>query len=361
MTEKRSVLVALSGGVDSSVTAALLKKAGHEVVAVTMKTFCHSEFAEGPKACCGLEGIAAARSVSASLGINHFVIDVSERFKKEVIEDFIREYSLGRTPNPCVICNATVKIPDLLLKAKSLGCTDIATGHYAKIIFQEGKHYLYKGEDSAKDQAYFLWRLPRKIFPNLIFPLGDLTKENVRRIAREFGFVNANRPESQEICFIPDGDYSSFVRKHLPKNHPALKPGEIFNEHGESIGKHDGILNFTIGQRKGIGGGNGRRLYVTGISLEKNAVFVGERKDLSCKTVLLEKMNFLVDEPDSDCEVEIMIRHRAKPLAGVLKKGEDGIWKVELDEVAFAVTPGQSGVFFDRKNKNLLIGGGVIL
>ncbi|MBF0409246.1 MAG: tRNA 2-thiouridine(34) synthase MnmA [Candidatus Riflebacteria bacterium] len=361
MAEKRSILVALSGGVDSSVTAALLKDSGYEVVAVTLKTFCYGDFKEGPKSCCGLEGVAAARSVASKLGIQHFVVDVSDRFKSEVIENFTKEYSSGRTPNPCVICNATVKIPDLYDKALSLGCDSLATGHYARIQQSPDGFGLYRGSDRAKDQSYFLWKLPRKILPNLKLPLENLTKDKVREIAQKYCLTNADRPESQEICFIPDGDYVSFLKKLLPVKHKAFKSGDIIDSDGNKIGRHDGTIKFTIGQRKGIGGGNGRKLYVTGIDVDNCVVRVGEYDKLLKKTVFITDLNFLSDEPVSETKVELMIRHRFKPISGTLKNCGNGFWRVDLDADAAAVTPGQSAVFFSTQEPDRLLGGGVII
>ncbi|HNW35760.1 MAG TPA: tRNA 2-thiouridine(34) synthase MnmA, partial [Candidatus Ozemobacteraceae bacterium] len=313
---KERVLVALSGGVDSSVTAALLKEAGHEVFSATLKTFCYAERGGGAKACCGLEGLAAARSAAAALGIPHTVFDVSQAFERDVIDDFTDEYAAGRTPNPCVRCNATVKIPWLLGKARSLGCTAIATGHYARIeTVPEGGEGLFRGLDSAKDQAYFLWELPRDVLPHLRLPLGGMTKPQVRELARRFGLSNAEKPESQEICFVPDGDYVAFLRERLPAGHPGFQSGPIVDTAGNRLGTHTGYLGYTIGQRKGLGGGHGKRLFVTAIRPESRTVVVGEAEDIEGRTLRIDRVNSLLSAPLlREQIVAVQIRHRARAI-----------------------------------------------
>ncbi|MBF0498767.1 MAG: tRNA 2-thiouridine(34) synthase MnmA [Candidatus Riflebacteria bacterium] len=363
-------LVALSGGVDSCVTAALLLEAGHRVTAVTLKTFCYSDRPGGPKSCCGLEGIATARAAASQLGIQHFVFDVSERFKTEVVDDFVAEYAAGRTPNPCVRCNATVKIPDLWERAKRLGCNAIATGHYARVLAlnescqtSSNQDYgLFRGVDRAKDQAYFLWELPSLILPYLRLPLGDLTKTEVRQIARRMGLASAEKPESQEICFIPDGDYARFVADALPKDHPACIPGPVLDQTGHHLPDHQGFLEYTIGQRKGLGGGHGKRLYVTGIDAARRAVIVGEDADLYSTSLTIDRVNLLLSTPpEVGTQISVMIRHRAKALPGVITEVGDR-WHIDLAEAARAVTPGQSAVIFvTTPSGDRLIAGGRIL
>ncbi|MFZ2960807.1 MAG: tRNA 2-thiouridine(34) synthase MnmA [Candidatus Ozemobacteraceae bacterium] len=403
--EKPHTLVALSGGVDSSVTAALLLEAGHRVTAVTLKTFCYAEHPDGPKSCCGLEGIATARTTASQLGIPHLVFDVSERFKTEVIDDFVSEYAAGRTPNPCVRCNATVKIPDLWERAKRLGCTAIATGHYARVerivrpetTFTEkplhsgeltipqlnevegggihgdaiescakpsepGEFGLFRAVDRAKDQAYFLWELPRTILRHLLLPLGGLTKPEVRDIARRMGLASAEKPESQEICFIPDGDYVRFVRAGLPEKHPSRLPGPILDRLGAHLGDHTGFLEFTIGQRKGLGGGHGKRLFVTGIDPTRRAVIAGEASDLNSSTLTIDRVNILLPSlPPVGTPVSVMIRHRATALPGIIEAVGDH-WLIGLSVPARAVTPGQSAVMFTSSpaGDRLIAGGRII-
>ena len=359
---KRSVLVALSGGVDSSVAASLLLEAGHTVVSATLKTFCYNDVQGGPKSCCGLEGITTARAVAGSLGIQHFVFDVSDRFQSEVIDDFVGEYAAGRTPNPCVRCNATVKIPDLLDRAKRLGCDSIATGHYARLAQTPDGIGLFRARDRAKDQAYFLWEVPFTILNNLYFPLGDLTKTEVRELARQRGLISAEKPESQEICFVPDGDYMGFVRRRLPPDHPARISGPILDTAGRALGTHDGFLEFTVGQRKGLGGGHGRKLYVTSIDPIRRAVIAGELGDLDATSLVIDRVNSLAQTPGPDTPVTVMIRHRARPIPGFVRETTSaGTWRLELGEPARAVTPGQSAVIFSPEPENRVLAGGRII
>lgn len=358
----RSILVALSGGVDSSVAASLLLEASHPIISATLKTFCYNDVQGGPKSCCGLEGITTARAVAGSLGIQHFVFDVSERFQSEVIDDFVGEYAAGRTPNPCVRCNATVKIPDLLDRAKRLGCDAIATGHYARLVSTPDGIGLFRAKDRAKDQAYFLWEVPFGILKDLYLPLGDLTKTEVRELARARGLISAEKPESQEICFIPDQDYMGFVRRRLPPDHPARLSGPVFDSTGQILGTHDGFLEFTVGQRKGLGGGHGRKLYVTAIDPTRRAVIAGDIKELEATSLVIDRVNQLAQTPAPDTPVTVMIRHRAKAIPGFVREtAAGGSWRLELEEPARAVTPGQSAVLFSPEPENRLLAGGRII
>lgn len=358
-----NILVALSGGVDSSVAAAILKEQGHSLMGVTLKTFCYAEIEGGPKSCCGLEGIESARAVATKLDIPFTVFDVTERFKTAVIGDFVAEYAAGRTPNPCVLCNATVKIPDLLERARRLGCEAIATGHYAAMVQSPEGPFIERGKDRAKDQAYFLWAVPRHVLPHLVFPLGNMVKSEVRALARTLGLASADKAESQEICFVPDDDYAGFLRNWLPPQHPGFQPGNIVDQQGRTLARHEGYINFTIGQRKGLGGGHGRRLFVTDIQPETRQVAVGEGHEMLEQELFVDQLNLLAPEAAFDESFAIQIRHRAKPLIGklVARSGEKGqaeyCWHIRLEEKARAITPGQSAVFFigDR-----LLGGGRI-
>jgi tRNA-specific 2-thiouridylase len=231
----------MSGGVDSSVAAALLVEQGHQVVGVTMKTFCYSDVNSTGKTCCGLDGILDARRVAAALDVPHYVFDMEESFGKAVIDDFVGEYAAGRTPNPCVRCNSNTKIPDLLRRGRMLGCDWIATGHYARTeISADGVTHVKRGEDRAKDQTYFLWGVPRDVVPHLRFPVGALTKPEVRERARALGLATAEKPESQEICFVPTGDYATFLASRLGEAHVSLQPGALVTSEGDVIGEHSG-------------------------------------------------------------------------------------------------------------------------
>jgi tRNA-uridine 2-sulfurtransferase len=356
--EMKTVLVAMSGGVDSSVAAALLVEQGHRVVGVTMKTFCYSE-KEGPsQTCCGLDGIMDARRVADRLGIPHYVFDVEKDFTRDVIDDFVSEYAAGRTPNPCVRCNGNTKFRDLLRRGAALGCDAIATGHYARMgVDASGAAVLRRGMDRNKDQAYFLWGLPRDILPRLLFPLGELTKPEVRERARALGLTTADKPESQEICFVPTGNYVDVLEERLPADHPALASGSLVTPAGEVIGEHDGFARFTVGQRKGLGGGRGRRLYVLGSRPTSREVVVGSWEELHREQISIGEMNWLSRRPAAGDAVAVQIRHRAPAAeAEVVSAGEDGI-VVRFGEPQRAAAPGQSAVVFAEET---VLGGGRI-
>lgn len=357
---RRRILVAMSGGVDSSLAAALLVEAGHEVVGATMKTFCYSEN-EGPsKTCCGLDGIMDARRVADHLGIPHYVFDVEEEFTRDVIDDFVAEYAEGRTPNPCVRCNSNTKFRDLLRRGRMLGCDGIATGHYVRIDHQ-GESALLRGEDREKDQAYFLWGLPRELLPLLHFPLGELTKPEVRARARTLELVTSEKPESQEICFVPAGDYREFLEKRLPPRHPAFERGSIVSASGEVLGEHGGYAGFTVGQRKGLGGGFPEAMFVLEIRPEAREVVVGTREELFSGGMIVGGSSWLTeDAPPGGSEVLVQIRHRA-PAVRALIVGADsasGHFEFRFQEPQRAVTPGQSAAVFSGER---LLGGGRIV
>jgi tRNA-specific 2-thiouridylase len=356
--EKRTVLVAMSGGVDSSVAAALLVEQGHRVIGVTMKTFCYSEIEGAGKTCCGLEGIMDARNVAERLGIPHYVFDVEKEFNRDVIDDFVSEYARGRTPNPCVRCNGNTKFRDLLKRGALLGCDAIATGHYARMgRSAEGEPVLMRGVDRNKDQAYFLWGLPKELLPQLMFPLGELTKPEVREQARMLGLVTAEKPESQEICFVPTGNYVDVLEQRLPSDHPALSPGHLVNPAGEVLGEHDGFARYTVGQRRGLGGGNGRRLYVLGTRPATREVVVGDWNDLHRSEVRIGELNWLSGVPAVGQAVQVQIRHRAAAAPARVAGYADGTVELVLDEPQRAITPGQSAVIF---RDEVVLGGGRI-
>jgi len=356
--QKRTVLVAMSGGVDSSVAAALLVEQGHRVIGVTMKTFCYSEIEGAGKTCCGLEGIMDARNVAERLGIPHYVFDVEKEFNRDVIDDFVSEYAQGRTPNPCVRCNGNTKFRDLLKRGALLGCDAIATGHYARMgRTPEGEPVLMRGVDRNKDQAYFLWGLPRELLPQLMFPLGELTKPEVREQARMLGLVTAEKPESQEICFVPSGNYVDVLEQRLSSDHPALSPGRLVNAAGEVLGEHDGYARYTVGQRKGLGGGNGRRLYVLGTRPATREVVVGDWDELHRSDVKVGELNWLAGIPAVGEPVQVQIRHRAAAAPARVIGYADGLIELALEEPQRAVTPGQSAVIFQDE---VVLGGGRI-
>ena len=354
----RTVLVAMSGGVDSSVAAALLTEQGHRVIGVTMKTFCYSE-QDGPsQTCCGLDGIMDARRVADRLGIPHYVFEVERDFTRDVIDDFVSEYAAGRTPNPCVRCNGNTKFRDLLRRGAALGCDAIATGHYARMGQDvTGEPVLLRGVDRGKDQAYFLWGLPREILPQLMFPLGELTKPEVRERARALGLSTAEKPESQEICFVPSGDYMDVLRQRLPAEHPALAKGQLVTPEGEVVGEHDGYAGYTVGQRRGLGGGRGQRLYVIGSRPQTREVVVGSREQLHRAELAVGELNWLARQPREGDRVSVQIRHRAPAAEADVVSAADNRLVVRFGEPQRAPAPGQSAVVFAGET---VLGGGRI-
>jgi tRNA-uridine 2-sulfurtransferase len=382
------VLVAMSGGVDSSVAAALLVSQGHTVIGATMKTFCYTGENSTGRTCCGLDGILDARRVAAALDIPHYVFDMEESFGRSVIDDFVSEYAAGRTPNPCVRCNSNTKIPDLLRRARLLGCEAIATGHYARTVRRDdsiagggsaggmndrdvrgdddvrrtdgsagGGVRVLRGLDPGKDQTYFLWGVPRAVLPHLLFPVGELTKAEVREQARRLELATAEKPESQEICFVPTGDYAEFLGQRLGGDHAALQPGPLVTQSGAVVGEHGGYARYTVGQRKGLGGGHGRALFVLGVHPESNEVVVGSHDELFRTDVELGDLNWLHAPPQPGEVVKAQLRHRSRAAdATVVSVATDRI-ALQLVEPQRAVTPGQSGVLYRGDE---LIGGGRI-
>jgi tRNA-specific 2-thiouridylase len=353
-----TVLVAMSGGVDSSVAAALLREQGHRVIGATMKTFCYNESNSTGKSCCGLDGILDARRVAATLDIPHYVFDMEESFGRAVIDDFVDEYVAGRTPNPCVRCNSNTKIPDLLRRGRLLGCDWIATGHYARIERGvDGTPRVLRGIDRDKDQTYFLWGVPVAVLQHLRFPVGELTKSEVRERARSLGLATADKPESQEICFVPSGDYVDFLARRLGEDHAALLPGALVSSSGEVIGEHAGYARYTVGQRKGLGGSHGRALYVLGVRPQANEVIVGSQNELFRDRVEVADLNWLAVPPRTGEAVHVQLRHRAPAAAAHAAAGQSGRLEFRLLEPQRAITPGQSAVVYRGEQ---LIGGGRI-
>jgi len=349
----------MSGGVDSSVAAALLHRSGHRVVGATIKTFCYGD-TEGPSnACCGLEGIADARAVAGRLGIPHFVYDAEETFAEDVIGDFVSEYAAGRTPIPCVRCNSFTKFRDLLGRADALGCELMATGHYARVTREEGgPARLCRAADDRKDQTYFLWALPRDALERLLLPVGELEKTRVREIARELGLTTADKPDSFEICFVPDGDYRGVLRSRLGAEHPALSPGPLVLRDGTPVGEHAGYAGFTVGQRRGLPGGFHRPMYVLEIRPERREVVIGPRSALAASRLEAERAHWLVDDPPREGEsVGVRIRHGAPVAEAEVARRGEGRFVLDLAAPRDAVTPGQSAVLY---RGDAVLGGGVI-
>ena len=352
-----TVLVAMSGGVDSSVAAALLVEQGHRVIGATMKTFCYTDANSSGKTCCGLDGIMDARRVAESLDVPHYVFDMEESFGRSVIDDFVNEYASGRTPNPCVRCNSNTKIPDLLRRARKLGCDAIATGHYARVAGSPEDVRIRRGRDAGKDQTYFLWGVPREVLPYLRFPVGELTKPQVRECARQLGLATAEKPESQEICFVPDGDYARFLGRRLGDDHDSLQPGALVTTDGTVVGEHGGYARYTVGQRRGLGGGRGRALFVLGVHPARNEVVVGSHEELLRDDVSIGDLNWLTTPPHAGESVRVQVRHRAVAVDAVVQEIDDAVLSLQLTEPQRAITPGQSGVVY---RGDVLVGGGRI-
>ena len=346
------VLVAMSGGVDSSVAAALLVEQGYEVVGVTMKLFCYGDTVPD-RPCCSLDSIVDAADVARSLNVPHYVLNFEDRFKDSVIDNFVEEYAAGRTPIPCVRCNSFTKFRDLLAHADSLQCDFIATGHYARA--RDG--VLRRGLDANKDQTYFMWGIDRSVLPRMLTPVGDLTKEQTRRKARSLGLATAEKQESVEICFVPDDNYVGVLEQHLPDTAPALSPGPLLTTTGDVIGEHEGFARYTIGQRRGLPGGFDQPMYVVEIRPDDRAVVVGAADDLFGHRLQLDELNWQSDAPGIGDVCSVQIRYRSKAVPALIENLEGDSIQLNLTEPARAITPGQSGVLYDGDR---MLGGGII-
>jgi tRNA-specific 2-thiouridylase len=343
----------MSGGVDSSVAAARLVEEGYDVVGATMKLFCYGDDVPD-RPCCSLDSINDARDVAHTLGIPHYVLNFEDRFSLHVIQNFVDEYSRGRTPIPCVRCNSFTKFRDLLAHADALDCHYIATGHYARA--RDG--VLFRGDDPAKDQSYFLWGIDRAVVARMLTPVGELTKPDTRAYARRLGLVTADKPESVEICFVPDDDYVGVLQRHLPADAPALAPGPLLTAEGDVIGEHQGFARYTIGQRRGLPGGSSEPRYVVAIRPERREVVIGTADQLEGTRVRLHELNWLADPlgPGDACEVQV--RHRARSVPATVTASAPDALELVLAAPVRAITPGQSGVLYTAAGQ--VLGGGVI-
>jgi tRNA-uridine 2-sulfurtransferase len=350
----KRVLVGMSGGVDSSVTAHLLKQQGFEVIGVTMKVWPQDCISRAEDKCCGPSAIADARGVAHKLGIPHYVVDEGNQFERLVIDYFSREYQAGRTPNPCVMCNELLKFGRLWGKAAALGADYIATGHYAIIEHLEEVAVLRKGHDARKDQSYFLFSLSQRQLRRALTPLGRMTKPEIREIARQLDLRVADKVESQEICFVPGGDYKEFLRSHLSEG--EFHRGGIYGVDGKYFGEHNGIEMFTIGQRKGLPGGSPKPLYVVDIDPHTSRVVVGGEEDLLQDEFEVDRVNWLVPDVPQNVTVKIRYAHSGTP--ATLHRLNAQKTRVKLDLAQRAVTPGQAAVFYDGDR---VVGGGWIL
>jgi tRNA-specific 2-thiouridylase len=352
------VLVAMSGGVDSGVAAALLAEQGHEVTGVTLRLWCLGHAPAAPRACCTLEAIEEARGVARRLGFPHFVVEAEEAFRARVLQPFLADYASGRTPYPCALCNRHLKFGDLFARMESLGADRLATGHYARVEpLADGTHALLRAADAAKDQSYALALTPRAALARLCFPLGALTKPEVRAHGRRLGLALWDRPESQDLCFVPDGDYAGFITGTLGETR-GTEPGPFVDGQGRRLGTHRGIVRYTVGQRRGLGLAAAEPLYVLAVDAGRNAVVVGPRAALEAPGLVAERVNWLLPAPPAEgARATVRIRYNHRGVEATLHPRADGSCEARFREPQAAVTPGQLAVFYDGER---VLGGGAI-
>ncbi|SFK25403.1 tRNA (5-methylaminomethyl-2-thiouridylate)-methyltransferase [Pseudovibrio ascidiaceicola] len=360
--EDTRVVVAMSGGVDSSVVAGMMKREGYDVVGVTLQLYDHGEAIQRKGACCAGQDIHDARRVAEKLDIPHYVLDYESRFKEQVIERFADSYINGETPIPCVTCNQTVKFKDLLETAKDLGADVLVTGHYVRTGVEGNQLAMFRPVDLDRDQSYFLFATTQEQLDFLRFPLGGMTKPEVRELAHEFGLAIADKHDSQDICFVPEGRYTDVIAKLRPH---AAEPGDIVHVDGRILGRHNGIIHYTIGQRRGIGVATGDPLYVVHLDADGRRVIVGPQEALATHNLLLREVNWigpgtLDDLPEDGITVYAKVRSTRPPTEAILRKSGENIF-VELVAGEFGVAPGQACVFFDKDGQEArVLGGGWI-
>lgn len=362
MSKHGKVLVAMSGGLDSTVTAIMLHQQGYEVVGITMKTWDYASSGGSKKetGCCSLDSINDARQVAVDMGFHHFIVDIREEFGDYVIDNFVDEYLAGRTPNPCVLCNTHIKWEALLRRADQMDCDFIATGHYARVQEENSRYYVSKGVDENKDQSYVLWGLSQDCLRRTQFPLGHLRKTEIRQMAKDMGLVElANKAESYEICFVPDNDYRGFLKRRVEGLEDKVDGGLFIDNQGNILGKHKGYPFYTIGQRRGLGIALGEPYFVTEIKPETNVVVLGLEDELNRNGMFVHQLNMQkYPQIDTGMQVDTKIRYKTPGSGSKLFPDADGIVRVEFDTLVSAITPGQSAVFYEG---NDLVGGGHIL
>lgn len=366
----KTIAVAMSGGVDSSTVAAMLRAEGHDIIGLTMQLWNQRRLAGHPGMpeavqgrCCSLDDVYDARRVAETLGIPYYVVNHEDRFERDVVQPFVEEYLSGRTPIPCSLCNNHLKFDQLLIVAQQIGADALATGHYARVEFDEsrGRWLLRRPADSSKDQTYFLFGLTQDQLSRTLFPLGEMTKPQVRDLARHHGLALAAKPDSQEICFVPGGDYKKFLDAYLAERGESLPDtaGELVTTDGQVVGEHSGIHNFTVGQRKGLGVATGSPLYVIQINGDQRQVVVGGQEDLYSRSLRARRVNLVaVDDLRDPMRVRVKIRHRHEGSAATLEKSSHDEVLVTFDEPQRAITPGQAAVFYDE---DVVVGGGWIV
>lgn len=346
----------MSGGIDSCITALLLQEQGYDIVGITLQLWDSGEIESG---CCSSKSVDDARAFAEKIGVEHYVVDVKDAFKSIVVRNFADEYMNARTPNPCVVCNPNVKWKYILQKAEELGCEKIATGHYAKISSENGRYFVTRGVDLSKDQSYVMWQLSQEQLSKTMFPLGQYKKSEIRELAEKHGFTDlVRKSESQEICFIPDDDYRGFLRSYVKDFDSIVKKGKYVSMEGKKLGEHEGFPFYTIGQRKGLGIALGVPAYVQAVDKETNTITIGFRDDLLTKELYVSNLRFSKYESFTQVkQLTVKIRYNTQPAPCSVEKLENGWYKVSFENPVWAVTPGQSAVFYDGED---LLAGGII-